>query len=148
MPLVRISLVKGKDAAYRRKIGDAIHRALVDTVGVPARDRFQLLTEHEPGDLIYDSNYLGIARTADLVVVQITLSVGRTLAQKRALYRAIAENLGKAVGLRPEDAWINLVEVPKENWSFGNGDASYAPELTMRASPSRSPHVQGRPAQR
>jgi len=59
--------------------------------------------------------------------VQITLSVGRTLQQKRALYRAIAANLGKAVGLRPENAWINLVEVAKENWSFGNGVASYAP---------------------
>jgi 4-oxalocrotonate tautomerase len=127
MPLVRISLVKGKDAAYRRKVGDAVHRALVDAVGVPLLDRFQLLTEHEPGDLIYDSNYLGIARSADLVIVQITLSTGRTLAQKRGLYRAIAANLAKAVGLRPEDAWINLVEVAKENWSFGNGVASYAP---------------------
>jgi 4-oxalocrotonate tautomerase len=127
MPLVRISLAKGKDAAYRGKVGDAIHRALVETAGVPPLDRFQLLTEHEPGDLIYDSNYLGIARSADLVIVQITLSVGRTLQQKRALYHAIAANLGKAVGLRPEDAWINLVEVAKENWSFGNGVASYAP---------------------
>ena len=127
MPLVRISLVKGKDAAYRRKVGDAVHRALVETVGVPPLDRFQLLTEHEPGDLIYDSNYLGIARTADLVVVQITLSAGRTLAQKQALYGAIASNLATAVGLRPEDAWINLVEVARENWSFGNGVASYAP---------------------
>jgi 4-oxalocrotonate tautomerase len=127
MPLVRISLVKGKDAAYRRKVGDAVHRALVEALGVPPLDRFQLLTEHEPGDLIYDSNYLGIARSADLVIVQITLSAGRTLAQKRGLYRAIAANLAKAVGLRPEDAWINLVEVAKENWSFGNGVASYAP---------------------
>lgn len=127
MPLVRISLVRGKDAAYRRKVGEAIHRALVDTIAVPPLDRFQLVTEHEAGDLIYDSNYLGIARSSDLVIVQITLSVGRTLAQKRALYRAIAANLAKAVGLRPEDAWINLVEVAKENWSFGNGVASYAP---------------------
>ena len=128
MPLVRISLVKGKPEAYRRKVGDAVHRALVEAVGVPPLDRFQLLTEHEPGDLVYDSNYLGIARTADLVIVQITLSAGRTLAQKRALYRRIADNLHGAVGLRPQDAWINLVEVAKENWSFGNGVASYAPK--------------------
>jgi phenylpyruvate tautomerase PptA (4-oxalocrotonate tautomerase family) len=127
MPLVRISLVKGKPEAYRRKVGDAVHRALVEAVGVPPLDRFQLLTEHETGDLVYDSNYLGIARSADLVIVQITLSTGRTLAQKRALYRRIADNLHAAVGLRPEDAWINLVEVAKENWSFGNGVASYAP---------------------
>ena len=94
---------------------------------MPALDRFQLLTEHEPGDLVYDSNYLGIARTSDLVIVQITLTAGRSLAQKRALYRRIADNLAAAVGLRPEDAWINLVEVAKEDWSFGNGAASYAP---------------------
>ena len=126
MPLVRISLVKGKPEAYRRKVGDAVHRALVEAIGVPPLDRFQLLTEHEPGDLVYDSNYLGIVRTSDLVIVQITLSTGRTLEQKRALYRRIAGNLGAAVGLRPQDAWINLVEVAKENWSFGNGVASYA----------------------
>ena len=109
MPLVRISLVKGKPEAYRRKVGDAVHRALVETIGVPALDRFQLITQHEPGDIVYDSNYLGIARSSDIVIIQITLSAGRTLEQKRALYRRIAANLAAAVGLRPEDAWINLV---------------------------------------
>jgi hypothetical protein len=116
---------KGRDAGLRRKIGDAVHRALVDTIGVPPADRFQLLTEHEPGDLVYDSEFLGIARTSDIVIMQITLSAGRSLAQKRALYRAIADNLAR-LGLRREDAWINLIEVAKENWSFGNGIASYA----------------------
>ena len=133
MPLVRISLVKGKPSAYRRKVGDAVHLALVDTMGVPRLDRFQLLTEHEPGDLVYDSMYLGIARSSDLVIIQITLSSGRTLEQKRALYAAIAANLGRAVGLRAQDAWINLVEVAKENWSFGNGEASYAPAKETEA---------------
>jgi 4-oxalocrotonate tautomerase len=133
MPLVRISLVKGRPEAYRRKVGDAIHRALVEALGVPPLDRFQLITEHEPGDLVYDSNYLGIARSSDLVIVQITLSAGRTLEQKRALYRRIAANLSAAVRLRPEDAWINLVEVAKENWSFGNGVASYAPAEAQSA---------------
>lgn len=133
MPLVRISLVKGRPEAYRRKVGDAIHRALVEALGVPPLDRFQLITEHEPGDLVYDSNYLGIARSSDLVIVQITLSAGRTLEQKRALYRRIAANLSSAVSLRPEDAWINLVEVAKENWSFGNGVASYAPAQAQSA---------------
>ena len=133
MPLVRISLAKGKPEAYRRKVGDAIHRAMVETINVPPLDRFQLLTEHEPGDLVYDSTYLGIARTADILIVQITLSVGRTLEQKRALYRRIAANLAAAVGLRPEDALVNLVEVAKENWSFGNGVASYAPAEAQTA---------------
>src|SRR4051812_19297426 len=124
MPLVRISLRKGRAAEFRRKLGDAVHRALVDTIGVPAADRFQVLTEHEPGDLVYDPGYLGIARTNDIVIVQITLSAGRTLAQKRALFKAIAGSFA-ALGLRREDAWINLVEVAKENWSFGLGEASY-----------------------
>ena len=126
MPLVRVSLAKGKPAAYRRRVGDAIHQALVDTLQVPAADRFQVLTEHEPGDLVYDEGYLGIARSRDIVIVQITISAGRSLEKKRALYARIADNLA-ALGLRREDAWINLIEVAKENWSFGNGVASYAP---------------------
>jgi phenylpyruvate tautomerase PptA (4-oxalocrotonate tautomerase family) len=132
MPLVRVSLVKGKTPEYRRKVGDAIHRALVETIDVPPLDRFQLLTEHEPGDLVYDPGYLGIARTNDIVIVQITLSAGRSLEKKRALFRRIAENLA-ALGLRREDVWVNLVEVAKENWSFGNGVASYAPAETVAA---------------
>ena len=126
MPLVRISIVKGRTPEYRRRVGDAIHRAMVETIDVPPLDRFQLLTEHESGDLVYDPGYLGIARTSDIVVVQITISAGRTLERKRALFRRIADNLA-ALGLRREDAWINLVEVAKENWSFGDGEASYAP---------------------
>jgi phenylpyruvate tautomerase PptA (4-oxalocrotonate tautomerase family) len=132
MPLVRISLFKGKPPEYRRKVGDAIHRALVEAIDVPPLDRFQLLTEHEPGDLVYDPGFLGIARTNDIVIVQITLNAGRTLEKKRALFRRIADNLA-ALGLRREDAWINLVEVAKENWSFGNGVASYAPAETAAA---------------
>ena len=126
MPLVRISILRGKPADYRHRVGEAVHRAMVETIDVPERDRFQLLTEHEPGDLVYDSSYLGVARTDNIVVIQITISAGRSLEKKRALYRAIAANLRKAVGLRPGDAWINLVEVAKENWSFGDGAASYA----------------------
>ena len=126
MPLVRISLAEGKPAPYRRQVGDAIHRALVGTIGVPALDRFQLITEHEPENFVYDREFLGIERSPDLVIIQITLSAGRTLEQKRALYRRIADNLASAVGLRPQDAWINLVEVAKENWSFGLGQAQYA----------------------
>ena len=132
MPLVRISLVKGQPAALRRSIGDAVHRALVETIDVPAHDRFQLLTEHEAGDLVYDSEYLGIARSDNIVIIQITLSAGRSLGKKRRLFRCIADNLA-ALGVRREDVWINLVEVAKENWSFGNGIASYAPEETASA---------------
>ena len=127
MPLVRISLLKGKPASYRRKVGDAVHQALVEAIDVPAKDRFQLISEHEAEDFVYDREYLGIARSRDLVMIQITMSFGRSLALKRALYRTIAERLAAAVQLRPEDVLINLVETAKENWSFGNGIASYAP---------------------
>jgi hypothetical protein len=98
----------------------------VETFDVPAKDRFQILTEHEPGDLVYDPEYLGIARSDGIVVINMTVSVGRTLEQKRALYRRMADRLTE-VGVRREDVWINLLEVSRENWSFGNGIASYAP---------------------
>jgi phenylpyruvate tautomerase PptA (4-oxalocrotonate tautomerase family) len=126
MPLVRIALLKGKPASYRRRVGDAVHRALVETIDVPAKDRFQIITQHDAEDFVYDREFLGIERSRDLVIIQITLSAGRSLALKRALYRTIAERLASAVQLRREDVWINLVEVAKENWSFGNGVASYA----------------------
>jgi phenylpyruvate tautomerase PptA (4-oxalocrotonate tautomerase family) len=127
MPLVRIELLRGRTVEQRKRIGDAVHRALVETIGVPERDRFQLITEHNAHDLVYDREYLNIKRTDGIVIIQITLSTGRTAAQKRALFRRIAENLA-ALDVRREDVWINLVEVAKENWSFGLGLASYAPE--------------------
>lgn len=126
MPLVRISLREGKSEAYRRAIGEAVHRAMAETINVPALDRFQVITEHSATDLIYDPTYLGIARTDDVVFVQITLNAGRTVEQKRALYARIAALLGENPGVRPQDVLVNLVEVPRENWSFGNGEAQYA----------------------
>jgi phenylpyruvate tautomerase PptA (4-oxalocrotonate tautomerase family) len=128
MPLVRISVMNGRSAAQKRALGDAVHRALVETIDVPALDRFQVITEHEPGDLIYDPEYLGIHRSDGVVFIQITLSRGRSLAQKRALYRGIAANLHESTGLRTEDVFVSLVEVGREDWSFGHGFASYAPE--------------------
>jgi 4-oxalocrotonate tautomerase len=125
MPLVRIDLHQGKDAAYRRKLGDVVYEALVAAANVPQDDRFQIIAEHDPANFLFDRNYLGIHRSDDFVVIQITFNTGRTLDQKKALYKAIAEGLHEAVGLRLEDVFINLVEVPKENWSFGNGIAQY-----------------------
>jgi phenylpyruvate tautomerase PptA (4-oxalocrotonate tautomerase family) len=124
MPLARIDLRKGKDAAYRQKIGRVVYEALVD-VGVPQNDRFQVVNEHDADDFLFDADYLGIHRSDNLVMIQITWSEGRTIEQKRALYKAIVDGLKAAVGLRPEDVLINLVEVKKENWSFGNGIAQY-----------------------
>ncbi len=125
MPLVRIDLASGKPAEYRRAIGQVVYDALL-TIDVPKDDRFQVISEHGPTDLIIDRNYLGISRSADSLIVQITLNEGRTLAQKRALYRGIADGLHDRLGMRREDVFINLVEVRKDNWSYGNGEAQYA----------------------
>ncbi|MGX9424512.1 MULTISPECIES: tautomerase family protein [Bradyrhizobium] len=125
MPLVRIDLRKGKDAAFRQEIGRIVYDALI-SVGVPEKDRFQLLNEHDADGFLFDPDYLGIHRTNDLVIIQITWNEGRTTAQKQALYKAIADGLHTTLGLRREDIFINLVEVKKENWSFGNGIAQYA----------------------
>jgi phenylpyruvate tautomerase PptA (4-oxalocrotonate tautomerase family) len=126
MPLVRISLMQGKPAEYRRAIGDAVHRAMVESINCPPLDRFQVITEHTRGDIVYDPTYLDINRSDDVVFIQITLNAGRSVELKRALYRRITELLGADPGIRPQDVLINLVEVAKENWSFGNGIASYA----------------------
>jgi phenylpyruvate tautomerase PptA (4-oxalocrotonate tautomerase family) len=126
MPLVRISLRAGKSQAHRTAIGDAVHRAMVETINVPAQDRFQIITEHDAAGLVYDPSYLGISRTDELVVVQITLNAGRTTEMKKALYARIAELLAASPGVRREDVLVSLVEVAKENWSFGNGVAQYA----------------------
>lgn len=126
MPLVRISLRAGKPEAHRTAIGDAVHRAMVETINVPAQDRFQIITEHDAAGLLYDPSYLGISRTDDLVVVQITLNTGRTTEMKKALYARIAELLEASPGVRRQDVLVSLVEVSKENWSFGDGVAQYA----------------------
>lgn len=126
MPLVRISLLAGKPESYLQKIGHVVHRAMVETINVPAQDRFQLITEHPKSQFIYDPSYLNIRRSDDLMMIQITLNLGRTTDMKKALYRRIAELLEQELKVRKEDVLINLVEVPKENWSFGNGEAQYA----------------------
>lgn len=125
MPLVRISLREGKPAQYRQALADGVHQAMTETINAPAQDRFQIITEHPADGLIYDPTYLGINRSDNVVLVQITLSTGRKPAQKRQLYKRMTEILSANPGLRPEDLVINLVEVAWENWSFGNGEAQY-----------------------
>ncbi|MCB9078730.1 MAG: tautomerase family protein [Anaerolineaceae bacterium] len=128
MPLVQIALRAGTAPSNQRAIADGVHQALVETINVPPADRFQLITEYAADHFIYDSLYLNIPRTDQLVILQITISFGRTVEQKRALYRRITELLAERPGLRPEDVFITLIEVAKENWSFGQGIAQYAPE--------------------
>jgi 4-oxalocrotonate tautomerase len=126
MPLVRIDLQKGKDADYRRKAGQIVYEAMVATTGVPKNDHFQIIGEHSAENFVFDPDYLGIHRSSDLIYVQIFFNEGRSVDQKKALYKAIADGLSAELKVRQEDVFIGLVEVKKENWSFGNGIAQYA----------------------
>ena len=126
MPLARIDLVQGKSAEYRKGIGDVVYDAMREHFNVPKNDRFQVITEHPAENFIYDPTYLNIPRTADCIFIQITLNEGRTVEMKRAFYKAVADGLHERLMLRREDMVINLVEVKKESWSYGNGEAPYA----------------------
>jgi phenylpyruvate tautomerase PptA (4-oxalocrotonate tautomerase family) len=126
MPLVRISLRQGKPADFGKKIGTVVYQTMVDTINVPVHDNFQVISEHNTNGLIYDPLYQNIQRTDDVIFIQITLNEGRTTETKRAFYKALVERLNQELSLRQEDIIINLVEVKKENWSFGNGIAQYA----------------------
>ena len=125
MPLVRIDLRTGTSAEYRKALGDGVHRAMVEALGAPADDRFQVIAEHPTVGLNYDPQYLGIRRSDSVVFVQITLSAGRKPQQKRKFYKRVTELLAESPGVKPQDVVINLVEVAWENWSFGNGEAPY-----------------------
>ena len=126
MPLVRISLRRGKSAAQLAALRNGIYEAMRETFNVPEDDRFILIHQHDAEEFDYDPHYLGISRSDDLVIVQIACNNTRTVAQKQAFYRRVAEKLAADPGLRPEDVFINLLETAKENWSFGNGIAQYA----------------------
>lgn len=126
MPLTRVSLRTGKSVAYRQAVLDGIYEAMRETFNVPQDDYFMVVTEHNADDFRCSLNYLGIARSDDLVIVELTVNNTRTSAQKKALYRRLVDKLTDNPGLRPEDVLINLVEVLPENWSLGHGIAQYA----------------------
>jgi phenylpyruvate tautomerase PptA (4-oxalocrotonate tautomerase family) len=84
-----------------------------------------VVTEHDEDGFFYSKTYLSIERTDDLVLIQLTVTNSRNVDQKKALFSRIVELLAQQPGLRPQDVFINLVEVEKENWSFGNGIAQY-----------------------
>jgi 4-oxalocrotonate tautomerase len=126
MPLVRIALMKGKPEGFGKKVGAAVYRTMIETINVPPKDHFQIITEHDKNGLIYDPDYLDIPRTDGIVIIQITLNEGRTVELKKNFYKTLAARLREELGVRPEDVLVSLVEVKKENWSFGNGIAQYA----------------------
>jgi len=129
MPLQRIDLIKGRSSAQRRAIADAVHRALVESTGVPEKDRFQIVAEHEREAIIFPPEFMDVEHQ-NPVLVQVTFSSGRTLDQKRQLYARMAELMAEA-GVPTAELIVNLVEVARDNWSFGNGEAQYAPVPRM-----------------
>jgi 4-oxalocrotonate tautomerase len=132
MPLIRIDLPRGKSPEYRAAVVESVYLALTSAAGAPATDKFMIVSEHAPSDIVMDPHFI-VERSSDALIVQITLNEGRTVETKRNLYRAIADNLHDSVGLRTEDVVISLVEVAKANWSFGLGEAQYAPATELES---------------
>ena len=126
MPLIHVSMRSGRSAATRGAICDSLHRALHETFDVPDDNEFIAITEHDAANFRYSQTYLGIERSDDIVMIQITANDTRTPEQKKALFRRTTDLLVERAGLRPQDVFINLVEVRRENWSLGNGLAQYA----------------------
>jgi len=125
MPLTRVSMLKGKSPEYRRAILDSLYQAMRESFEIPEDDRFMVIEELSPENFLYGKSYLGIARDDDLVLIQIVVNNTRGPDKKKALYARIAELLAKSPGIKPENVLVNLVDVPKENWSFGMGVAQY-----------------------
>ena len=125
MPLVRIDVLEGRTDEDVDAISDAVHEALIECLGVPERDRFQIISLHRPGTLRFDRHYLDIERSDEFVLVHITLAAGRDNAQKQGFYHDLAELLADRCGLRAEDLAVVLLENERADWSFGKGQASY-----------------------
>lgn len=126
MPLVRLDVPADLPRETVSALADAVHDALVATVGVPPADRFLVIHRHAPADLILDPTFPDIARSREAVVVSITFRRGRSDDQKRALFRAIAAGASAGAGLRAEDVMVVLTENGPADWSFGLGIAQYA----------------------
>jgi len=126
MPFIQISLRAGKPSAYRQALCDGVYEAMRETFNVPADDQFMTVSEHDATNFRYGASYLDVARSDNLVFIQITANATRSADQKKALYQCIAERLGANPGVRPEDVFVNIVEVAPENWSLGHGLAQYA----------------------
>jgi phenylpyruvate tautomerase PptA (4-oxalocrotonate tautomerase family) len=127
MPLVRIDIGSDARVGLANEVGEIVYRAMIEEINVPEDDRFQILTSHESNRLVYPKSYLGIEYSAGIVFIQITLNQGRSTELKKRFYQRIASDCANQLGLRQQDIFINLIEVSKENWSFGNGEMQYGP---------------------
>jgi 4-oxalocrotonate tautomerase len=129
MPLVRINLSKDTSPENVRAISDTIYEAMISVANVPKHDKFQIITRHAADELVYPAEgYLGISYSPRIVFIQVTWNSGRTIEVKKAFYKAVADGIHARAGVRKEDIWISLVDVAREDWSFGNGEMQYAPK--------------------
>lgn len=129
MPLVRINLAKSASTETVRTVSDVVYDAMVNVASVPANDKFQIITRHADDELVYPAEgYLGVTYTPGIVFIQVTWNAGRTIDVKKAFYKAVAEGIAQKAGVRIQDIWISLVDVAREDWSFGNGEMQYAPK--------------------
>lgn len=129
MPLVRIDLDKAAPAERATIVGDVVYDAMRAVAGVPEDDKFQVVTRHDRGEIVYPGNgYLGVQYSPDLVVIQITWNAGRSVDVKKQFYRMVADGVAEKAGISQQDVFVNIVEVAKENWSFGNGEMQYGPK--------------------
>jgi 4-oxalocrotonate tautomerase len=127
MPLVRIDINKTASRERVRDVGDAVYNAMTAVANVPEYDRFQVVTRHEPDEIIYpEEGYLGIDYTPDLIIIQVTWVGGRSTDVKKKFYQHIADEIHAKQGVRKQDILISLVDCGREDWSFGNGEMQYA----------------------
>ena len=133
MPFARISLLKGKSLAYLQALSDSLHRALVEAFEVPTDDRFQIIHQHEPGELVFDRRYLCGPRSDSFVLIAITAGKPRETCVKQAFYRRLVTLLADAPGIRPEDVMVVINTTGLDDWSFGDGVATMLPAAAPEA---------------
>ncbi|MEC5212466.1 phenylpyruvate tautomerase PptA (4-oxalocrotonate tautomerase family) [Polaromonas sp. CG_9.5] len=126
MPFIRTCVHKDTPAAQRQSIVDGIHQALVDSIGMPADELFNLVTDYDAQQFFYSRTFNGVARSDGVVVIDITLRRGRSDAMKRALYASVAQNLEKNAGIAPSDVFIFMHENDYSDWSVGGGKFAMA----------------------
>ena len=142
MPFVRIDAL-GADSDRLDALGRAVHDALVEMIGIPPDDRFQVLVGHDgtSSTLRYDPEYLGVRRDDGIVYVAITMRSGRTPVQKQGLYRRIADLAHEYAETEPRNMFITLTENEPIDWSFGDGVAQYAASSEAPGPPSSDPQA-------
>lgn len=136
MPIVHIYLTDSDDGRVRT-IADNVHLAMVETIGIPDGDRFQVIHRLRPEDLIFDESFLDIERSSGFLLIEISLAAGRNADVKEELYSRICSRLESNAGCRPEDVFIGLHEVGVADFSLGMGVAQFVrslpPHLQMLA---------------